>query len=161
TLIGARSDRALLARLHDVRMIEPVLIGRGAGENRRPSRDVDDFRGGLHTCPGSPRSHLCDIRKMTLLTPPVDQICISCIQTNKEKTLFASWSRCLDHRSFSVAVLAASLRSRTWCKNFADQHFAPFPDRDNSGLDHGKCPQIVFAACFGNFSLHHGVPELV
>src|SRR5215467_1865418 len=98
---------------------------------------------------------------MTLLTPPVDQVCIRCIQTNKEKTLLAPWSRFVDHRSFSIAVLAASLRSCTWCKNFADQHFAAFADRDNSGLDHRECPQIVFAACFRNFSLQHGVPELV
>src|SRR5437016_4461980 len=98
---------------------------------------------------------------MTLLTPPFDQIRISCIQANKEKTLLAPWNSFVDHRSFSVAVLAASLMSHSWCKDFADQHFAAFPNRDNSGLDHGECPQIVFAACLRNFSLHHGVPELV
>src|SRR5262245_35590502 len=98
---------------------------------------------------------------MTLLTPPVDQICISRIQTNKDKTLFASWSRCVDHRSFSIAVLAASLRSCTWCKDFADQNFAPLPACVNSRLDHVECPEVVFAACFRNFSLQHGVAELV
>jgi hypothetical protein len=85
--------------LHDIGVIESMLVGQSTGKNRGPGRDMDDFSSGSHTRPGPTASHLCDVRQQALLAPLFDQFRVPGIQTNKENTIFPVVQSRLGHQA--------------------------------------------------------------
>ena len=82
--IRPRAHRRLQALLHHVGVIEPVLVGRSAGEDRRPRGDVQHVGRGLQLRPGALRLHPRDVRQQPFALPALDQLAIAGVQPDHQ-----------------------------------------------------------------------------